>query len=208
MSLVKRSPLSLKELEARRANAGRSTGPRTALCKARVCLNRLQHGGRSAWLQVFLRQRGIHPRSFFDLCESNRLPGQRVDPIQATIVELWLKSPARGGPLSGAQGREAGPGGHLQAQEQATVESLLSTKKRASGKRALSSDYKQIPIATILESALPTPSERGAGRIGGRQINSAALGPEAAKASKVAETQMLGEEGEGKGPGRKENIRS
>ena len=44
MFSIKRSPLSPKELEARRANARKSTGPRTPEGKSRVALSALRHG--------------------------------------------------------------------------------------------------------------------------------------------------------------------
>ena len=42
-------------------------------------LNRLQHAGPSAGLEVFLRQCGGRPDPFFVLGESNRLPREGVD---------------------------------------------------------------------------------------------------------------------------------
>ena len=164
MGFVKRSTLSPKELEARRANARESTGPRTLEGKARVSLNRLQHGGRSAGLEAFLRQIGANPQAFFALCKSNRLPGERVDPLQAFMVKKWLKSPVPRGSLRRAEGcaavAEGDPRGHAHA-GWATVGSLMSAKKMASVMKALSPDFGQVLMTMLFEFALPTT--RGVG---------------------------------------------
>ena len=104
MFSIKRSPLSPKELEARRANARKSTGPGTPEGKVRVSFNRLLHGGRSARLEAFLRQHGTDPHAFCALRKSIRLLGERVDPLQAALVKIWLKSPIQGGSTVGGWG--------------------------------------------------------------------------------------------------------
>jgi len=107
MFSIKRSPLSPKELEARRANARKSTGPGTPEGKVRVSFNRLLHGGRSARLEAFLRQHGTDPHAFCALRKSIRLLGERVDPLQAALVKIWLKSPIQGGSTVGGWGARA-----------------------------------------------------------------------------------------------------
>src|SRR5215831_4052721 len=147
LSFVKRSPLSPKELAARRGNARKSTGPRTAEGKARVSLNRLLHGGRSAHFKAFLRQIGANERAFFAVCKSARLPGEPVGIVQAAVVNLWLKSPRSGGfPRKAVALVGRPPAEHCQP---GTVESLLSTKKRASVLKALTPDYRRVLAATI-----------------------------------------------------------
>ena len=151
MFSIKRSPLSPKELEARRANARKSTGPRTPEGKVRVSFNRLLHGGRSARLEAFLRQRGTDPHAFLALRKSIRLPGEQVDPVQATVVKLWLKSPVQGGSMVGAGGFKTVIGdGHGQTRHQ-TVGSLLSAKKMASVMKGLSPDYNKILTGMVFE---------------------------------------------------------
>ena len=49
-------------------------------------LNRLQHGGRSAGLEAFLRQCGGRPDPFFVLGESNRLPREGVDRCHGSVA--------------------------------------------------------------------------------------------------------------------------
>ena len=154
MGSVQRSPLSPKELKARRANARKSTGPRTLEGKARVSFNRLQHGDRSARLQAFLRQRGANPDAFFALCKFIRLPGERVDPLQAAMVKAWLKSPAQVGSLGGGGFGAVVDSGHRHA-KQPTVGSLLSAKKTASVMKGLSPGYSGILTAMVFESVLP-----------------------------------------------------
>ncbi len=61
MGLIKHRELTTKELEARRRNASKSTGPRTARGKARGSLNALKHAERSRSMWGFLRLFGIRP---------------------------------------------------------------------------------------------------------------------------------------------------
>jgi hypothetical protein len=157
MSLIRRFPLSPKELQARRANARKSTGPRTLEGKARVSLNRLQHGLRSAGLEAFLRQRRIDSQAILALRKIIRLPGEQVDPLQAALVKFWLKSPVAGVSLNGAAGlRTVIDGSHVRTRRQ-TVGSLLSTRKMASVMKALSPDCRQILAAMVFESVLRNP---------------------------------------------------
>ena len=159
MSSVKRLPLSRRELEARRANARKSTGPRTLEGKARVSLNRLQHGGRSSRLEAFLRQRGANPRALLALRKFIRLPGERVDPVQATVVNMWLKSPLPVGFLGGAGSFRDPLNGYHDYNRRRTVGSLLSVQKRASVMKGLSPDYGQVLTAMLFESLLPKRKE-------------------------------------------------
>ena len=176
MRRVKRSPISLRELEARRANARKSTGPRTLEGKVRVSLNRLQHGGRSARLEAFLRQGGADPRAFLALRKFIRLPGERVDPLQATVVNMWLKSPLPVGFLAGAGSSREPLNADHGHNGRRTVGSLLSVQKMASVMKGLSPDYGQVLTAMLFESLLPKLSGRKLRRVTfkasmSRQIN-------------------------------------
>jgi len=155
MFSIKRSPLSPKELEARRANARKSTGPRTPEGKVRVSFNRLLHGGRSARLEAFLRQHGTDPHAFCALRKSIRLLGERVDPLQAALVKMWLKSPVQGGSTVGGWGARTLVDSGREQTRHRTVGSLLSTKKMASVMKGLSPDYGQVLTAMLVGSALP-----------------------------------------------------
>ncbi len=97
MSLLRRHPLSERELAARRANAQRSTGPRTARGKARSRLNALKHGGRSRRLAAFLKQAGIDLCRLDPLARMFRLPGERTDPILSIFVRGCLEEGAMAG---------------------------------------------------------------------------------------------------------------
>ncbi len=90
MSLIRRSNLTPKEVAARRQNARRSPGPRTARGKARSSLNALQHGERSASLRRFMRELGFRPYAFFRLCRLTPWPEGAVDPLRAIVVNMWL----------------------------------------------------------------------------------------------------------------------
>src|SRR5271169_160112 len=58
MSLRRSPQLTPASLAARRANALRSTGPRSAAGKARSCLNALRHGRRARDLRAKLARTG------------------------------------------------------------------------------------------------------------------------------------------------------
>jgi hypothetical protein len=89
MPLLPRHPLSERELAARRANARRSTGPRTPQGKARVRLNGLKHGGRSLLMARFLKRLGINLRGIYQFSQANLLPGEAVHPILSAIFDFW-----------------------------------------------------------------------------------------------------------------------
>ncbi len=90
MGLIKRRELTIKELEARRRNARKSTGPGTAQGKARVSLNALKHAARSRSMLNFLRLFGIRPYAFFRLCQDLRAPGEAMEPVQLHLFRRWL----------------------------------------------------------------------------------------------------------------------
>ncbi len=112
MSLLKRRHLTPRELDARRRNALRSTGPRTPRGKARASLNALQHGERSASLHSFMRRLGINPRPFFLLGKTVRLPWEGVHPLRAIIVRAWWEW------REGRAGEPRGPWGGSSAGEE------------------------------------------------------------------------------------------
>jgi hypothetical protein len=187
MGLIKRSSLSAKELEARRANARKSTGPRTSAGKARVSLNRLQHGGRSAGFEAFVRRIGLNRRALFALFRSTRLPGEPVSCVQRALVEVWLKSPLPGRSFPKA-GRSLTFVGRPPRERwrPGAVENLLSTHKRASVLKALRPDYQQVLTAMVLEDVGRRLAKAGA-RVGsgslwlgptggGGEMNEAACG--------------------------------
>ena len=89
MGLIKRE-LTIKELEARRRNARKSTGPRTAQGKARISLNALKHAERSRSMLTFLRLFGIRPHALFSLCRDFRAPGETMEPVQLHFFRRWL----------------------------------------------------------------------------------------------------------------------
>ncbi len=89
MGLIKRD-LTIKELEARRRNARKSTGPRTAKGKARGSLNALKHAQRSQSMLTFLGLFGIRPYALFHLCRDFRAPGETMEPIQLHFFRRWL----------------------------------------------------------------------------------------------------------------------
>ena len=102
-SLIHRPPLSDRELAARRANAQRSTGPRTERGKARSRLNALKHGGRSTRMAGYLEKLGIDPRGLYFLSRVIRLPGETGDPIMSAIFEPWLRQECMGDEKSNSQ---------------------------------------------------------------------------------------------------------
>ena len=65
MSLRKRPRVSQAMLAANRANAGKSTGPRTADGKARSRLNRFKHGARSGLYRQLLKRIWVDPQFAF-----------------------------------------------------------------------------------------------------------------------------------------------
>lgn len=77
-------------LAAHRANVRKSTGPRTAEGKARVRLNALKHGGRSALFVEFTRTLRLPPRLLRSLCTKTRLPFERIGPLQMSLLRWWL----------------------------------------------------------------------------------------------------------------------
>ena len=96
MSLIHRPPLSDRELAARRANAQRSTGPRTAHGKARSRLNALKHGGRSTRMAEYSENVGIDQRGLYLLSRLIRLPGEASDPIMSAVFGRWLSHEGMG----------------------------------------------------------------------------------------------------------------
>ncbi len=91
MSLTPPHTLTPTELAARRQNARKSTGPRTVAGKARVRLNALRHGWRSARWRRFLLALGIKPRPFLRLDRRVRLPGEDSSLIAKTLMRIWLE---------------------------------------------------------------------------------------------------------------------
>ena len=77
-------------LAAHRANARKSTGPRTAEGKHRVRLNALRHGSRSALFTEFIRNLGFPPGLIKDLCRRTRLPVERIGIMQMSLLRRWL----------------------------------------------------------------------------------------------------------------------
>ena len=75
-------------------------------------LNRLQHAGRSAGLEVFLRQCGGRPDPIFALGESNRLPREGVDRCNGSVA-AWGNRYAF---LSSALREQLGPVGRKNVQ--------------------------------------------------------------------------------------------
>ena len=88
---LRRSPRPTdRALEARRRNALKSTGPRTARGKARVRLNSLQHGRRSAHLARFVARMGLNWRLIRGLDQMSCGPDEDVGPVLRPIVRRWL----------------------------------------------------------------------------------------------------------------------
>ena len=74
---------------ARRTNAAKSTGPRTAGGKARVRFNAVKHGRRSLRFWRFLKAVQFRPRRFFRLSERIRLPIEEVSPLERVMGKAW-----------------------------------------------------------------------------------------------------------------------
>ena len=89
---VRRSPLlTPRALAARRANALKSTGPRTPQGKARARFNALRFGGRSARMaNYYYRRFGWEPRDMLALFRASSAPDEEVNPLQKVLVGNWL----------------------------------------------------------------------------------------------------------------------
>lgn len=95
MSLVKSPEMTEVQLSARRANARRSTGPRTARGKDRSRWNALQHGGyatHAAWSVEALQALGEDPEEFHRL-RARLKPAE--GPADEPLWELQLDDLAR-----------------------------------------------------------------------------------------------------------------
>ncbi len=90
MSLVRRNPISPREIEARRRNAQHSTGPRTRRGKARASLNALCHAERSERFYSFLRSFGFSPRRLLTLERKIRVPSEGDSPLKRVLLRRWL----------------------------------------------------------------------------------------------------------------------
>jgi hypothetical protein len=90
MGLIKRRELTTREFAARRRNARKSTGPRTASGKARVSLTAVKHAERSRSMIRFLRLSGIRPYVFLHLCRDLRAPGEIMEAMQLSFFRRWL----------------------------------------------------------------------------------------------------------------------
>lgn len=88
---LRRSPRPTdRALEARRQNALKSTGPRTAKGKSRVRLNSLRHGRRSAHLARFVAYMGLNWRLIRGLDNLSRAPDEALGPVLRPLVRRWL----------------------------------------------------------------------------------------------------------------------
>jgi hypothetical protein len=87
-----RRPISEKKMQANRANARRSTGPKTSAGKAAVRKNALKHGARSNSLSVRPDERVEH---FNDMLLSIKTTGEPKTVEEETLLEeiagLWWK---------------------------------------------------------------------------------------------------------------------
>jgi hypothetical protein len=90
IGLIKRRELTTREFAARRRNARKSTGPRTASGKARVTLNALKHAERSRSMIRFLRLLGIRPYVFLNHCRDLRAPGEIMEAMLLSFFRRWL----------------------------------------------------------------------------------------------------------------------
>jgi hypothetical protein len=91
MSLRKSPVLTPRALAARRANALKSTGPRTPQGKARVRFNGLRFGGHSARMaSYYYRRHGWDPRDMLALFRACSAPGEEINPLQKAFVGSWL----------------------------------------------------------------------------------------------------------------------
>jgi len=88
VALYKRT-MTAAELASRRANAQRSTGPRSAQGKARSSLNGFKHGLYSESFAEFLRQRGLTVEK---LAVLSALVGGR---LWDETVEAWKRDKVR-----------------------------------------------------------------------------------------------------------------
>jgi hypothetical protein len=100
MALLRKRPLTPAALAARRANAQKSTGPRTAAGKARSRLNALKHGRNSRLAQRYFRLwldcvvEGVRPGRGLRVGEMPvpfALPPGR-DPLRAALRRKYLSS--------------------------------------------------------------------------------------------------------------------
>ncbi len=90
MSLLRRNPVTPREIEARRRNAQHSTGPRTRRGKARASLNALCHAERSERFYRFLRSFGFSPRRVLALDRKIRGPFEAYSPLKKVLLKRWL----------------------------------------------------------------------------------------------------------------------
>ena len=92
MSLRKSPRITPAMLAAYRANAKRSTGPRTQVGKARVRLNPLKHGNRCLSYQRFVKAL-LRSSERVDRLVATRLRPYEVDhPLFATLIQNWLST--------------------------------------------------------------------------------------------------------------------
>ncbi len=114
MQLARKKTVTPGQLAANRANALKSTGPRTPEGKNRVSLNSLRHGLYSSLdtrLRLALERRGDDPQEYEQLHKSLMEAWRPDDPMQELIVEdladlFWLKRVSRRA-VALRQGQEA-----------------------------------------------------------------------------------------------------
>jgi len=91
MSLRRSPVLTPRALAAWRANALKSTGPRTPEGKARVRFNALRFGGRSARMaSYYYRRFGWNPREMPALFRACPAADEQLNPLQKVLVGNWL----------------------------------------------------------------------------------------------------------------------
>ena len=100
---IRKSPtLTPKFLAANRANAAKSTGPRTARGKAFSSLNRMKDGSRSAAYWRFLNRLVAFPGHVDMLADALLTPQQRNNPAFASLIARWPRwDPGRAAWLRG-----------------------------------------------------------------------------------------------------------
>jgi hypothetical protein len=148
MSLRKTPCLTPASLAARRANALKSTGPRTERGKARVALNPLKHGRRAVALRERLVRAGyrdgeaLYCRIRARLLKTFARPGDHSDRHADRLANwIWVSQRER-------RGRQA-----IRAKLECPLESTIGTARLTKRTRIVTNNY---PYDNSLSPWLPT----------------------------------------------------
>lgn len=110
MSLVKKSPISARQLAANRANARKSTGPRTPEGKENSRFNGLKHGLCAQPFRRVMSDLGEDPEEFDRFHRGLREAAEPANALEAQLVEdlavLWWKKRRSERAQAGVQVRE------------------------------------------------------------------------------------------------------